>query len=374
MTLRVTWPQALAWRMERQFVDPLTDASEVDVVRRLCGVQAQVGSSAELAVRLRQHASRPNEVRDALVDGRLVKTWAMRGTLHLLPADEAGRYLALLAAGRSWETPAWERYFGLNAAQIEGLRGVVRDILDGRTLTRDELNAQIVARPGYEHLAAELKSGWGTLFKPLAWQGDIVFGPSQGTRVTFARPEQLTPHWRPLPDPEEAAPLVILSYLGAYGPAGATQIRRWLARGRISGKQAKHWFGLLGDAIVPVDVEGERLFVRAQDAASLAAAKPSQAIRLLGGFDQWVLGPGTEDEHVIVAGRRWSVSRTAGWIAQLVVVGGIVRGIWSLDANRVALEWFRESPKPVIGALEKEVARLGAILGRELQLHLSLAD
>jgi hypothetical protein len=30
-----------------------------------------------------------------------MRTWAMRGTLHLLSPDEAGAYLALMAAGRS---------------------------------------------------------------------------------------------------------------------------------------------------------------------------------------------------------------------------------------------------------------------------------
>src|SRR3954451_21740763 len=113
MALRVTWPQALAWRMERQYLEPLSTGTAVDVARRLCGVQAQVASSAELAIRARQAEAPPGEVGQALADGSLIKTWAMRGTLHLLPADEASQYLALLAAGRWWETPAWQRYFDL---------------------------------------------------------------------------------------------------------------------------------------------------------------------------------------------------------------------------------------------------------------------
>ena len=366
MTLRVSWPQALAWRMERQFLAPLGSGTPVDIVRRLCGVQAQVASYADLAVRLRHAQPRVDEVSDALADGRLVKTWANRGTLHLLPADEAGLYLSLLADGRSWESPAWQRYFGITAAQIESLRDVVRDILDGRVMTRDEVNAQIVKRPGYEHLAEHLKSGWGTLFKPLAWQGDICFGPSRGTRVTFARPEQLSSHWRPVPDAEDAAPKVIRNYLGAYGPASPAQVRAGLARGRISGRQLKHWFASLGEAVTRVDVDGEEMFVRTEDTDSLAAAKPTSAVRLLGGFDQWVLGPGTDDEHVVPAGRRMSVSRTAGWIAPLVVVGGVVRGTWALDGDRVSVDWFAESGKPPSAALGQEVDRLAGLVGRPL--------
>ena len=84
MPARVTWPQALAWRMRRQQLDPVGTLPVQQVVRRLCGVQAQVASSAELAVRVRRRTSKSGEVDRALANGRLIKTWAMRGTLHLL--------------------------------------------------------------------------------------------------------------------------------------------------------------------------------------------------------------------------------------------------------------------------------------------------
>jgi hypothetical protein len=51
MLLKVGWRQALAWRMRRQLLDPVGSLSVSEVVRRLCGVQAQVVSSAELAGR-----------------------------------------------------------------------------------------------------------------------------------------------------------------------------------------------------------------------------------------------------------------------------------------------------------------------------------
>ncbi len=105
MTLKVSWSQALAWRLERQLLNPVGDLSVADTVRRLCGVQSQVASSAELAVRRATTSSRTGEVARALANGSLIKTWAMRGTLHLLTPEDAGIYLSLLAAGRSWEAP-----------------------------------------------------------------------------------------------------------------------------------------------------------------------------------------------------------------------------------------------------------------------------
>src|SRR5688572_19799202 len=98
MALEVSWRQALAWRMRRHLLDPIGSLPVADVVHRLCGVQAQVASSAELAVRVRRQASRSGEVRRALADGRLIKTWAMRGALHLLTPEDAGALLSLMAS------------------------------------------------------------------------------------------------------------------------------------------------------------------------------------------------------------------------------------------------------------------------------------
>lgn len=78
-----------------------------------------------------------------------------------------------MAAGRSWERPSWQRYFGVTTEQLGALRGAVRDALDGTIFARDELVAAVVERPGLAHVGEALSSGWGALLKPLAWQGDL---------------------------------------------------------------------------------------------------------------------------------------------------------------------------------------------------------
>lgn len=306
MRLELTWPQALAWRMERHLLNPVGNVSVEDVVRRLCGVQAQVASSAELAIGVRQSSPVAGEVGLALSDGRQVKTWAMRATLHLLTPVEAGNFLSLMAHARSWERPIWHRYFGVSADQMEELRPIVREILGNRALTREELIAEVIQRRGFGHLGDALRSGWGTLLKPLAWQGDLVFGPRRETRVTFVRPQVASSTWAGVPQVVEAWPNVILAYLGAYRPATIDNFSAWLSRGTISKRTLKSWFAELGGRLAQVEVEGAPMYVRSEDVDSLAAARPSSILRLLAGFDQWVLGPGTDDGHVVPPARRRS--------------------------------------------------------------------
>jgi hypothetical protein len=353
--------------MQRQLLDPIGRLSVADVVRRLGGVQAQVASSAELAVRLRRDASRPGEVARALSDGRLVKTWAMRGALHLLTAEEGGAFLSLMAAGRSWERPAWSRYFGMTPERVERLRIAAREALDGKVLTRDELVEAVTRKPGLEDVGEALRSSWGTVFKPLAWQGDLCFGPSQGNRATFMLPAAASTRWAGLPDPDVAAPIAIGAYLGAYGPASVDAFGNWLAGGWFGKRRLRALFEALGDRLVEVDVDGEPLYVLAEHLDELASAKPTETMRLLGGFDQYVLGPGTSDVHVVPPGRRAAVSRQAGWISPVVVAGGVVCGTWELDGEQVRIGWFTGVGTPPRRALEAEVARLAAVLECELQ-------
>src|SRR5690348_14470170 len=199
--------------MRRHFLDPVGDQPVAAVVRRLCGVQSQVASYAELCVRVRRTHSKAGEVARALSEGRLIKTWAMRGTLHLLTPEDAGTFLSLVAAGRSWERPSWQKYFGVTPAGMERLRQVVREALEGAVLSREELVAVVTKARGLGHVADGLRSGWGTLLKPLAWQGDLCFGPTRGTRVTFMLPASASPRWAGVPDPEVAAPRAMAAYL-----------------------------------------------------------------------------------------------------------------------------------------------------------------
>src|SRR5258705_6608469 len=372
MTARLTWPQVLAWRMRRQLLEPIGTASVPEVVRRLGGVQAQVASSAELAVRVRRQASRRGEVARALGDGRLIKTWAMRGNLYLLTPEDGGAVLSLMASGRTWELPSWERYFGMTTKHWDAFRPAVREALDGKALTRDELIAAVVAQRGLGHIRDALRSGWGTLLKPLAWQGDLVVGPNRGTPVTFVLPTAASSRWAGVLEPDEAAPIVIVGYLGAYGPATIDNFRNWLSRGRVSARQIRTWFGALGKRLAEIEVEGERRYVLAKDLDEIAATRPTNAVRFLPGFDQYVLGPGTEDGHIVPPKRRTAVSKQAGWIAPIVVAGGSVKGTWGVDGDRLRVERFNESGVPPRARLAAEVERLSAILGRELESEVKI--
>ncbi|WP_233618002.1 winged helix DNA-binding domain-containing protein [Actinomadura sp. WAC 06369] len=356
----MTWERVLAWRMRRQFVERPEAASAVDVARRLGGVQAQVASSAAFAVAVRRAEPEPGEVARALLDERtLVKTWAMRGTLHLLPADEAAAYLVLCGAARHWEKPGWQRAFGATPADLEAIAGAAsRALAGGAVLTREELTRAVVEDTGSEHLREVLGSGWGILLKPLAWWGVLCHGPAQGSRVTFASPEGRLPGWKGLPPVDEAARTVVRAFLGAHGPATPDMFDAWLTRKANRKKDVRGWFAALGDELCTVEVDGVPMHLLAEHRDELLDAAPAAPVRLLGGFDQYVLGAGTGATYLIPAERRREVSRSAGWISPVVLHEGRVAGVWQPEDGDVTVTAWEDVPADLLDAERERVRAL----------------
>lgn len=349
--------------MRQQLLHPVGTESVAGVVRRLGAVPAQLDSTAELAVRARQERSRPGEVARALAKGEIIKSFAFRGATHLLTPEEGGAFLALRAASRMWELPSWQSFYGLTPSDWPLLRGAVREALADGPMTRDELGAAVTAQPKFRHLGFAFADGAGTLLKPLSWQGDMSFGPPRDGRATFQRLD-VNPRWTGLPGLDEAGMHAVEAYFRAYGPATPDHVRYWLGEGLGAGrKRIQTWIASLGDRLAVVDIDGEPAYILREDLDALAATPATTAVRLLPGHDQWVLGPGTADARVVPPARRALVSRKAN----LVIVGGVVSGTWSLSDDQAVVSWFPEAGPPPHEALAEEVARLAGILDRPLR-------
>lgn len=364
----ISWAQALAWRMRRHLLEPVAGKTAADVVQRLGAVPAMDADLAELAVRSRLRRSRPGVMARAIESGELIKSFAFRGATHYLSATDAGAYLALRASSRQWELPSWQRHYQLQPADWPAFRETVRAALAGGPLTLAELGTAVTRKPAYRRLGPIFAEGAGTLIKPLTWQGDMSFGALRDGRHTFQRLDD-NPHWTGIWDLDEAGRYAITAYLRAYAPATEQHIHYWLGEGLSAGrKRLTAWLAALKDLLTAIDVEGETHYVLAEDAAELSATQPANSVRLLPGHDQWVLGPGTNDQHVVAPARRALVTRKAN----LVIVGGVVAGTWSAAADELTVSWFAERGKPPRKAIEHEAEKLGDLLDRPLRTAISI--
>lgn len=358
----LTWANVHAFRLARHhLVKPAPRSALVKVSGEIGGLQAQVMSAAEMQIGVRVDC-RATDVRDRLwKDRTLVKTWLMRGTLHLVPAVDLPLYTAAMSTRLTRTRNAWLRYIGMSEPELMKLVEAIGEALDGAPKTREEVLAK-VGQGRSERVHEFLRSGWGGVLKPVARSGMLCFGPSRGQAVTFVRPEQWLGGWRHV-DPEEALVEVARRYLRAYGPATKTDFARWW--GNWPGVGTAAWTGL-GKELASVSVEGRRADVLESDLATVTRAHVSGSIRLLPPFDPYLMGHAGRD-HLFEAVYAPRVSRVAGWISAVVLVDGRVTGTWRHAAAKemlnVTLEPFGQMSAKRLAEVRRHAQSLASSLG-----------
>src|SRR5712692_2680551 len=294
------WHQVHAWRLSQHGLSPRFSSQDVvQAVTCTGGIQAQVMSAAELALCTRVEGLSPHDVHSALwQDHTLVKTWAMRGTIHLLAARE----LPLYVAARDWQHNAsWSNYFaefGLSPAQQEAFLLAVPHVLEQGPLTRLQLADAVAKHTGVAHVRdLILSSSWGSPLKPSAYRGDLCFGPGQGQNVTFMNPRVWIGKWQ-LIEPELALQEMARRYLQAYGPATPEDFAFWW--GYQKGL-ARKLFQSIAEELEEVEVEGWQAFALSATLPLMQSVEPVEAIHLLPLFDAYTIGVPRDCEPLLAA-------------------------------------------------------------------------
>lgn len=372
--LTLSWARTAAWRMHRQYLEKRAPVgSMLAVVSRLCGLHAQVMSCAELTAWARVEGVDRVAVQRALWEDRtLVKTWAMRGTLHLLRSDELPLWLAVLRTSRHYlKEELWKKYFGVTLEDLDRLTESIAVALDGRVMTREELVREVGRITGSATFASKLgESSWGTILKPAAFTGRLCFAPSLGPRVRFTHPDSWLTARVKSTEPQGATAEIVRRFLTAYGPATYHDLARWWG---ANVSTARQWISSLGEEIAPVKLEGAQAWVLASDVYEMHQFRPGRWARLLPGFDQYVVAASHHAEHLLPGDSlRPLVYRPQGWISPVLLVNGRIEGVWRYELRgsrmHVVISPFGEVPGWVRRTIEQEAERLAVFLDGTLSL------
>jgi hypothetical protein len=321
--------------------------------------------AAELSIGIRVDGIARLDVQSALWESRsLVKTYGIRGTVHLFPTRELPLWLAALR--RRVEVNEEKRLarFGLSRSRIDALVSAIGQALNGAQLTTRQLGDEVARRVGAWAIQTTVPAfggafpAWRLALGWAAATGRLCFGPNAGTEATYVRPDQWLGQLSEV-DPEKALAEVFRRYLRAYGPVSVKDFAQWFY---LPGRDARELAASLKDELVEVDVEGYRAVLLASD-VSMPVVSPTDSVHLLPHFDCYVRGLFPRE---CVVGE-WS-ARTAGGTGTvpLLLVEGRIGGVWKQQVQRGRLEVRVEPFRPLTpmqrDALEREVTRLGEFL------------
>jgi hypothetical protein len=314
-----------------------------DAVAGALAIQAQDTRSSRLGVRARSEGlTREDVVRACSEERSVVRTWAMRGTLHMLAAEDVRWILALVGPGVERRDGRRRADLGLTPALCERvLEAIPRVLADAAPLTRAELMEALIAR-GLPIDTAD--QGPAHIVLLAAVRRMICRGPDRpDEEPTYV----LLDDWvAPERERERDAALAELArrHRAAYGPSDAADLRYW--SGLPAGEARRAW-ELAGQPPDPPD----------------DLARPPT--RLLPAFDGYLLGH--RDRSPVLDPRHASGLTSGSWILPSVVVDGRVVGTWRRSRSgareTVTVRPFGRLPRGSMAGLRAEAADVGRFLG-----------
>jgi len=368
MAISLSRAQVNAWRLSRHYLVKRARKGEIEkVVSDLCGVQAQVLSYAALAIWARVEDITLEDVQDALWKHHsVVKTWCMRGTLHLLAASDYPVYIAArkmdLVFKRDWLTP------DVSEEDRERIVNAIHDALDGQILSRERLAEEVVQRLGMTaKMRKHLLSGWGNLLHPAAERGYLCFGPNEGAKVTFVRPDQWIGRWYE-PDELEAWKTLIRRFFSTYGPANHHDIGHWWG---VRPDKARTLMDYIADELEEVSFEGQKRWVRREDIEQIVDVERVRSVKLLPSWDCYVMFYHPR-ELFVSQGHRLKIFTKLQGNKPVLLIDGVAEGIWE-QRRKGGLTEMKVQPFNNLSSAQKQLVRdeatsLGEFMGTKVEV------
>ncbi|MEH0935298.1 winged helix DNA-binding domain-containing protein [Micromonospora psammae] len=326
----LTGGEALALRMTSLLLRAHPRGGPTDVagvVEWFGAMQAQDAASAMWSLGVRLPGRTLADVRAALERREVLRTWPMRGTVHLVPARDAHWMLAVTGVRALAGAAARRAVLGLSEADADRAADVLGAALaGGGRLTRAEC---------LEALAAAGIDTTGQRGYHLLWyasqRGVTCIAPHVGTEQTFA----LLDEWAPephRPERDEALGVLARRYFRGHGPTTRQDFAGWTG---LTAADAKRGIAVAGADLAAVGVDGVEAYL---DPALLDAPRtPRDDVLALPGFDEYLLGFKDRTLMLDPAHGRAVVPGGNGVFQSTVVRGGRVVGTWKRTIGRTAV-------------------------------------
>ena len=333
-------------------------ASPEDVVQWMGAVQAQDFLGSLWGIGLRTEHSTEVDVERAIEQGRIVRTWPMRGTLHFVPAGDVRWMLALLTPRVLKRNAArLERDFEITKTVLARSKTIlVRALQREKRLTREEAYALLDAGG----VAASRQRGLHILWW-LAQEGIVCLGPRQGKQQTIVLLDEWVPSGAS-PGREEGLSLLADRYFASHGPARIQDFAWWSG---LTLSEAARTVDAINEHLTGGLVDGE---VQWWTRSTPVGGHAPKGLHLLPPFDEFTVAYKDRDALLHPAYRKRGVVGL-GIISPAIVSDSQVIGTWGrrIANGRVTVEPGKGTPlsKKEQAAFLAAAQMYGAFLRKE---------
>ncbi len=347
-------PSLTRLRLAAQRIEGSMFTTPAEVVEWMLAMQGQDLPGAKWSVGLRAPGSTLADVDAALARGEIVRSWPMRGTLHLVPARDIG-WMVGLTADRTLRSLARRyRELDLDHHTFAKAGDIAVDLLQGgkampRAKVFEAFEAAGIATDGQRgpHLLGHLHQ-----------RALLVLGPMQGAGQAVALHDEWIPEPR-RPQRDEALGEFVHRYFRSHGPATIKDFLWWT---KLLVRDAATGLAIARDRLEELEIDGTSYWMEPglpDRAAGLVHALP--------GFDEYLLGYQNRDAALDPDDAAVVVPGNNGVFQPTIVSRGRVVGIWrrkvTPSGTTVTAVPFHSLPARTRSAFEVSVRAYGRFLG-----------
>ena len=346
--------------LARQMLLERVELPAAEAVERLVGMQAQLPGDPYVGLWSRLANFDPLELSGLIERREAVRTWLMRGTIHLVTARDCIAIRPLMA-------PMLERAFYTGSPfgrqvkdmDLDALLAAGRDLIEERPLAPSELGARLKERwPDRD--AQSMAAAIAYLSGPVQVTPRGLWNRSGRAAVTTAE------HWlgRPM-KPGMATEELVRRYLAAFGPASVADMQNWSRMTRLR----EVFDGMRGELRTFRDERGRELF----DVPGGIFVDPGTPAppRFLPVYDNVVLGHDDRSRIVTPGAADAAFADLPVRDVGTVLIDGFVAGPWWIEKNkrsaRLKIRLAAEPPGEARAAFEAEAQALLAFQAPDVE-------
>ncbi|MFJ8740493.1 winged helix DNA-binding domain-containing protein [Embleya sp. NPDC127516] len=304
--------------LERQLLTRRHAISAEAAITHLVGMQAQAPHPPYIGLWTRLADFRPTELADLLTERRVVRLGLMRGTVHLVTADDC---LALRPVVQSiYDADLYRNVLhglGDSTVDVRELVAAGRELMEKQALTAKGLGlalGELFPGENPKALAHALRSQAPLVQVPPR----ALWGRSGQSACTTAE------HWLGRPLSTTSTPdAMLLRYLAAFGPATVADMQAWSGLGGLREVVDR----LRPSLLVYRDESGRDLYDLPD--APLPPEDTPAAVRFLPEFDNILLSHANRTRIMSEEDRK-RLFTVNGIIRATFLVDGFVAGMWRL--------------------------------------------
>jgi len=304
-------------------------APKLQVVRDLCGVQAQFMTNALHSLKIRC-----NDFDEATVAEGLVKNWTVRGTVHVFSEADLALFIHC-NNGADYRKNEWNGYsfwnqrdkWALSPERQAYFAQVILDALEKKSFTREELKEICRGNGMTEAEESSMFDQWGGGIRELCERGFLNYVVQE--KKAFC----LAPEFTPIPE-KEAKLEMARRYFTNFGPATIHDAMYYFHTSRA---QVKQWMGKL--PLNEAECDGKTYYYI--ENGKNYNCDMTKCV-FLAGFDQLLLGYEKKESLYLPQEYLRKVFNLAGIVMPALLVNGQVVGKWKLKNSKLSIELFKK--------------------------------